>query len=215
MKFKSFFRQQLLEEIDSQFNGPIQVVEFFKQRKIIAGGLIQSGGILTNIWNKGLKKIKSKKLKIQNVLILGLGGGTAARLIVEKWPKVKITGIEIDPVMIKLGRKYFGLDKISQLKIIQAEASEWLLKCQLKKFDLILVDLYQGEKICSKIEEKFFLDNLRKKLADKGIVIFNCLFYAQHQQAAKNFIKKLEEFFNKIELVRIWSNLLILGQKKI
>jgi len=36
----------------------------------------------------------------------------AAKIISEKFPNAKITGIEIDPMMVEIGKKYFGLEKI-------------------------------------------------------------------------------------------------------
>ena len=239
----------VLEEIESSFNCKIQVIESFGERKIMAGGLIQSGGILGNIWEKGLKAIfpaspagGNFQLPIFNVLILGLGGGTVAQLVAKRWPQAKMMGIEIDPVMIQLGRKYFGLDELKNLEIIQADAIEWVnnarchpeakpkdLPCigdetdigkkffadtqndnKSYKFDLILVDLYQGDKVTPGVEKEQSLKSLKRILKPGGGIIFNRLFYNHHREITEKFVKKLEKLF-KITLIRAWSNLLILA----
>src|SRR3989338_7700264 len=90
---------------------------------IQAGGLTQSGGIVEIIWKKTLKKVKSEEGKVKSALILGLGGGTVAKLIRKNWPEAKITGVDIDPVMIELGKKYLHLDE-SQVKIKIQDATK-------------------------------------------------------------------------------------------
>ena len=213
MLAKKLLGSYLLEEVESEFNGQIRVYQSLGSRRIIAGGLIQPGGVLANIWYKGLNKITCYPA---SVLILGLGGGTAASLAARSWPKAEIIGIEIDPKMIQLGKKYFELDKLPQLKIIQGDAIEFIKnkKQQNKdKYDLILVDLYLGEKIVKESENKDFLIAIKKRLSNQGVVVFNRLFYDEHKEEAEGFVKLVEKYFKMVDLVRAWSNLLVLAKQ--
>lgn len=217
MSVTSWFLPELVEEVDSSINGKIQVVRSGSRYRLMAGGLIQSGGVLREIWNKGLKQVKerpglsskSRSFRVGQVLILGLGGGTAARLVAKLWPEAKMTGVEIDPIMIRLGKKYFDLDRFEQLTIVQADAFEWV-KDQRDTFDLVLVDMYLGELIPEQSEQPKFLQDLQSILATPGKVIFNRLFYDQHRQTAEAFVKTVEKEFGGVELVHAWSNLLVL-----
>lgn len=205
----------LLEEIESEFNGKIQVLESMGSKTIIAGGLIQSGGVLRDIWEKGLNSVKGKpangRVKIKNVLVLGLSGGTAARLATEKWPRATITGIEIDPLMIDLGKKHFGLSELSQLETVNEDAFAWLPSLDKnRQFDLVLVDLYLGDKICRQSEEKAFLKELKQRLNPKGVVIFNRLYYEKHKDVTEDFVTKIARHFKNVNLIRAWSNLLVM-----
>ena len=209
MRVTSLFLPEIVEEVDSSINGKIQVVQSGGRYRLMAGGLIQSGGVLRDIWHKGLKQVASCQLQVSSVLILGLGGGTVARLLAKEWPMAKITGVEIDPVMIRLGKKYFDLDRLDQLTIVQADAFVWV-KNHPAKFDLILVDMYLGEKVPKQSEQLEFLQDLQSILATPGKVIFNRLFYDQHQETARKFVARVEKEFGNGELVRAWSNLLVL-----
>ena len=120
----------------------VKVKSFLWQKSVWAGGVEQSGPLVKKVWEDALKKTCFSP---KNVLILGLGCGVAAKLISKKFPKAKIMGIEIDPVMINLGQKYFDLDKIPNLKIIEADAFK-AVKLLKEKYDLVLVDLYMGDK---------------------------------------------------------------------
>jgi len=215
-KSKNPLGSHLLEEVESEFNGKIQIYQTLGSKRITVGGLIQSGGVLANIWYKALSKLKSLRQladsNLKTILILGLGGGTAASLTARFWPKAEITGIEIDPKMIQLGKKYFELDKLPQLKIVEGEAIEYV-RNNNDKFDLILVDLYQGDKIVKKSESGEFIGLAKRRLKSKGIIIFNRLFYDDHKEKAEKFVKIIEKHFKKVVLVRAWSNLVVIGKK--
>ncbi len=216
MKALSFLIPQKLEEVKSNYNGKIEVVEVLGKPRIIVDNLLQSGGMMELIWKKAIKKISNFHPPaggpISNVLILGLGGGSAAQLVNQYFPKAKIIGIEIDPVVVKLGKKYFGLDKIKNLKIINQDGIKFIShhSSESNQFDLILVDLYLGGSFPKKASSKEFFKNLKKILSQRGLVIFNRLFYKEHRQLTEEFIKKLDQYFSKIELIRAWSNLLII-----
>ena len=128
-KRKLVLGKKLIETIDSPINGKINIYRSWCWPILEVGDLEQSGPFIAGIWKKALKNVqKFKSLKVQSVLILGLGAGTAARLVNRFWPEAKITGVEIDSKIIKLGKKYFDLDKIPNLKIICADAVKWLQK---------------------------------------------------------------------------------------
>jgi len=211
--------------------------------------MLQSGGLVELIWKKGINKISHYPclsgrqasthypLPIIHVLILGLGGGSAAKIINQLFPQAQIVGIEIDSLMIKLGKKYFGLDKIRNLKIIKANAIKFILNSRLSlrgtsvtkqsleiatapsalrndktEFDLILVDLYLGDLIPQQSRSTSFLKKLKKLLNTKGSVIINCLFYGKHKNEAEKVVAEANKVFSKIQLIRAWSNLLVVCQ---
>ncbi len=205
----------ILEERKSKFNGNLRVVKTFGMGTYIqANGLTQSGGIVESIWGKTLQKIFNSKLLINNCLILGLGGGTVAKLIRKNWPEAKITGVDIDPAMIELGRKYLGLNDI-EVNTIIADASNFPNHPNLhnKKFDLVIVDLYHGDRFPKKFATENFLRLARSHLANKGIVVFNRLYYKEKKPEAEKFGKKLQKIFSRIEYYHPISNLMFLCSK--
>ncbi len=184
----------------SKFNGDLKVVRSFGLGTYIqAGGLTQSGGIVESIWKSTLKKIKSKE--IEKVLILGLGGGTVAKLTRKYWPGAEVMGIDIDPMMIELGEKYLGLGE-TDVKIKIQDAGKPIPG----KFDLVIVDLYQGDKFPKKFEDEKFLESLTKN----KLVIFNRLYYGDKRAEAVKFGLKLQKIFKKVEYYYPEANLMFL-----
>lgn len=190
---------KILEERKSEFNGNIKVVRSLGFGTYIqVNSLTQSGGMVEEIWRSTLKNLRTKEIK--NCLILGLGGGTAAKLIRKYWPDAEITGVEIDPEMVELGRKYLGLD---DTEVIIQDAYEFMKKNK-EKYDLVIVDLYVGDKFPEKFEKEEFL----KKLTQNRLVIFNRLYFGEKRKEAVKFGNKLEKVFPKVNWFYPQANLM-------
>ena len=195
---------RILEERKSKFNGNIKVVRSLGFGTYIQiNNLTQSGGIVEAFWKETLRKIRKEKIK--SVLILGLGGGTLAKLVRKYWLKSKITGIEIDPVMVELGKKYLGL---KNTKVIIQDAYEYTKKNK-EIYDLAIVDLYVGDEFPNKFEDEEFL----KLLTKNKLVIFNRLYFGEKRKEAVRFGNKLEKIFKKVEWFYPQANLMFLCWK--
>jgi len=178
------FGTKILEEKDSKYNGHIRVLKTLGMGTYIqCDGLTQSGGIVEQIWKSTLKKIKSNDFN--KILILGLGGGTAAGLIRKKYPNAKIIGVEIDPIMIELGKKYLRLDDFNiDIKIEDAK------KSKIGGNDLVIIDTYLGDK---------FIEISKSGPAMAKLTVFNRLYYGDKKKEALEFGEKLKKIYEKVE----------------
>jgi spermidine synthase len=202
---------KILEERRSKFNGNLRVVRSFGLGTYIqADGLTQSGGIVEGIWKQTLKKVKSEKLKVKSCLILGLGGGTVAKLIRKNWPEAKITGVDIDPVMVELGIKYLALDT-SKAEIVIQDAFDYYLVPNA--YDLVIIDLYQGDQFPKKFESEDYIHLVRHGLASKGVAIFNRLYFKDKKKDAKDFGGKLKKIFKKVDYFYPITNIMFVCSK--
>jgi len=197
---------KILEERKSKFNGDLRVVKTWGMGTYIqAGGLTQSGGIVESIWKSTLKEVKKQKSKIKNVLILGLGGGTLVKLIKKNWPETKIIGVDIDPIMVELGKKYLGLNT-ADVKIIVRDAYDHCLIPNA--YDLVIVDLYNGDRYPEKFATDKFLKLILKLLSKGGIAIFNRLYFGNKRPEAIKFGLKLKKIFKSVEYYYPKANLM-------
>lgn len=203
---------KVLAEVTSPINGEIKVVKTLVFGTYIqVEGLTQSGGVMYSVWNTVLKKVKGQKSKVKSALILGLGGGDAARLIKKYWPEAKITGIEIDPEMVKLGQKYLGLDE-SKVTIKIQDAKDFV-KSQVKakkKYDLILIDVYVGYEVPEKFTEKEFIRQILVLTDKDGLVIFNRLYFGDKRKLAEIFHRELIKVFKKVRPIYPEANVMYL-----
>ena len=208
---RKVFGQVVLEKVNSAFNGEIYVTkDFLGEKRILIGGLTQSGRIIEKIWDKVLKQLEKKPSK---VLILGFGGGGAARVINKRFPKAKITALEIDPEIVKLAKKYFEVKRIKNLKLIVDDASSWI-KTAKEKFDLVLVDIYCGEEIPRSCQKETFFKNIKRLLVPSGTAIFNHLYGGEDIKRAEKFKAKLEKVFFQVTGSRAVANILFKAKKE-
>lgn len=199
-----FFFPKTVETTTSPINGEIRVVKHFGRFTVVAGGYTQSGGLVLAIWDKVLRSVKAASTsEITKILILGLGAGSAARVAFQLWRKARITGIEIDPVMLELGRKYFSLHSQPNLTVINTDAVSWLYAKRqeqaVPQFDLVLVDLYVGGHPPQESLRPRFLEAIRSSLGENGQALFNWLITSGKQSGHRGFRSSLEAVFKRVE----------------
>lgn len=144
----------------------MKVKSFFGQKSVWIGGFQQSGPLVEKLWSEALASFWPES-RISKILILGLGCGSVLKPLLKKFPNCQITGVEIDKEMIDIGKKYFNLEKYTNLKIVCDDAKNFCEKTK-EKYDLILVDMYKGN---VPEKSKVYLKNLNKN----GIVLTNHL----------------------------------------
>ena len=128
MNLLSILIPQAIFKKTSAFSGEVKVIDHVFERRLVIGGLTQSGGIVKVMWEKALNQsfVVRRLSLVKNVLILGLGAGTVTEVINKKWPEAKIVGVEIDPVIIEIGEKYFHLGDVKNLDIITDDATNYI-----------------------------------------------------------------------------------------
>ncbi|NER34085.1 MAG: hypothetical protein F6J93_08590 [Oscillatoria sp. SIO1A7] len=88
------------------------------------------------------------KLPDSSGLVLGLGCGAGLLMNLACFPQMRLTVVEIDPVVIRLCLTFFPLVQhyidAGRLEIVEADAGAFLSSNQ-KKFDFIQFDIYQGK----------------------------------------------------------------------
>ncbi len=77
------------------------------------------------------------------MLILGLGGGSVARVVRALAPRAKIVGVEKDRRVLRAARAHLDLDFLG-IEVIEAAAEDFLSRSR-RSFDLIIEDVFVGQ----------------------------------------------------------------------
>ena len=108
-------------------------------------------------------------------LLLGLGGGSVNKSLRRNFRySGKIEAVEVDPVMINIANKQFGVVKDRRTQIECCEAFQYLKK-ETKKFDLVIVDLFIDNRVSEKILSGDFWSALKDRVSPGGYIIFNSM----------------------------------------
>jgi len=78
----------------------------------------------------------------RSLLVLGLGGGSAARLLRALAPKARIVGVERGAEVLRVARRHFDLDALG-LEVVCDDAQHYLFETRWR-FDLIVEDIFVG-----------------------------------------------------------------------
>ena len=78
----------------------------------------------------------------RSILVLGLGGGSAARLARRLAPGAHIVGVERDRGVLRAARRWFGLSELD-LEVVRGDARTYLARCR-RRFDAVLEDVFVG-----------------------------------------------------------------------
>ena len=88
--------------------------------------------------------------ELDNVLAIGLGGGALCSYLHVKFQELQIEAVEIDPTVIEIAKRYFGLTTGPNLKVHCADGIAYIRNLASSgKFHII---------ICLMIENAFIID---------------------------------------------------------
>lgn len=108
----------------------------------------------------------------RRVAILGNAGGTTARAYGVYYPQARIDGVELDPAVSAVGRRYFGLGDNPRLRVVTADARPFLAASR-ERYDLILIDAYRQPYVPFYLATREFFRLCRRHLAPGGVVALN------------------------------------------
>ncbi|TAF09516.1 MAG: spermidine synthase [Flavobacteriia bacterium] len=146
-----------------------------------------SYGSLQRVLKKGLKYIGYDRIRnFQSILVLGVAGGSVIETLKKEIKfEGQITGVEIDPVVVELATKYFGLGKYNNVSIVIDDAFEFVLKSN-EKHDLIIIDIFQDTTMPNFLFEDFFINRINFLLKVNGFILFNTMIL-NNNDSERNF----------------------------
>ena len=118
-------------------------------------------------------QISSLQSPISNLLLIGAAAGTVAGLYTEIYGPVAITGVELDPEILRVGEEYFAA-MWPNYTPVAADGRRWLAQQPVEaRFDVIAIDAYRPPYIPFHLTTVEFFELVRDHLTDNGIVAVN------------------------------------------
>ncbi|APW63486.1 spermidine synthase [Paludisphaera borealis] len=115
----------------------------------------------------------------EKVLIVGLGGGSMVHFLQQHDPKVKVDVVEIDPTIVSIADRYFGVRTGRNVNINVTDGLDYLTHADAK-YDVIYMDAFLRpsggtDKVGVPLHLKTlkFYSEVQKRLNPDGVVVFN------------------------------------------
>ncbi|HSO93288.1 MAG TPA: fused MFS/spermidine synthase [Candidatus Dormibacteraeota bacterium] len=105
------------------------------------------------------------------VAIIGLAGGTVARQFTAIDGPVQIDGVELDPKIVDVGRRFFAMNE-PNLHVHIADGRYWMAT-QQQRYDVILVDAYRQPYIPFYLTTREFFESAKAHLNPGGVLAIN------------------------------------------
>lgn len=109
--------------------------------------------------------------RVDSLCLIGLAGGTIARLYTQVFGPIPIDGVELDPLVIETGRRYFALAQPNVQAV--AQDGRFFLQATNRRYDVIAVDAYRPPYIPFHLATVEFFELARAHLTDEGVIAIN------------------------------------------
>lgn len=109
--------------------------------------------------------------RVDSLCLIGLAGGTVARLYTRAFGPIPIEGVELDPTVIEAGRRYFAMNEPNLQAV--AQDGRFFLQASARRYDVIAVDAYRPPYIPFHLTTVEFFQLARARLTEEGVVAIN------------------------------------------
>jgi spermidine synthase len=162
------------------------------------------------LWNPNLKR----------VLMVGLGGGSAQRSYQHYYTNVMVETVELDPVVVTVAKKYFGVIETPK-HIIHTNDGRVFLRRTTNTYDAIIMDAYTttryGSSIPPHLTTKEFFAVASDRLNSNGVMAYNVIGQVNgwHADFIGSLYRTMKEVFPRVYLfpARESQNVVLLATK--
>lgn len=108
---------------------------------------------------------------VTSLAIVGLAAGTISKQYTAVYGPIPIDGIEIDPDIVEVGRRYFDMTE-PNLNVI-VEDGRWALEQSPRRYSVVGIDAYRLPYIPAHLTTQEFFQSVKTHLADNGVLVIN------------------------------------------
>jgi spermidine synthase len=112
--------------------------------------------------------------RARDVLFVGVGGGSGLKRLWRDFPPLQLHAVELDPVVVDVAYRYFGLPHHPRL-LVEVEDGRRFLAGNQRRWDVIVIDAYFSDSIPFHLTTHEFLELVRSRLAPGGVVVANVI----------------------------------------
>ena len=109
---------------------------------------------------------------LSRILIVGLGGGTLPGFFRSQFADIEIDVVEIDPDVLDVARTYCGFREDERMHVHVEDGRDFIEGCS-NRYDVIILDGFDAEKIPRHLLTLEFLQAVRNALAPEGVAVAN------------------------------------------
>jgi spermidine synthase len=139
--------------------------------------------------------------RVKRIAVVGLAGGSIARLYTELYGPLPIDGIEIDPKIVEVGRDYFAMNQ-PNLNVIVGDGRAAIANSP-RRYDVIALDAFRVPYIPWHMTTREFMQELRDHLTPGGVIAINVGRTRTDYQMVDAMAKTAAEVFPSVYVIDV------------
>jgi len=139
--------------------------------------------------------------RVERVALIGLAAGTTARQYTHVYGPVPVDGVEIDPVIVRAGRRYFRMTQ-PNLETIVADGRSYLANTD-RTYTVIGVDAYRLPYIPAHLTTVEFFREARNHLAPDGVIVINVGRTGSDYRLVEAIVSTLSRVFPSAHVIEV------------
>jgi len=139
----------------------------------------------------------------RSILMLGLAGGTAFRVLRHLLPECQLTAVDIDEEIVDLAKEHMGMDALG-VEVILGDAYAWL-KSNRRRFDVVIDDIYLAgmtDVFRPQHCDVRMVRDLKRAIAPGGVLAVNLVTGEGHRAMQSSTRRCLREEFPMVRAIR-------------
>jgi predicted membrane-bound spermidine synthase len=139
--------------------------------------------------------------KLHRVGIIGLAGGTIAHQFTQVYGPVPIDGVEIDPAIVNVGRRFFNMNEPNLHVYVQDGRT--FLETTHAQYDLVAIDAFEQPYIPFQLTTKEFFATVRAHLSPTGVVALNTGHTTHDYRLVQAFVNTMSQVFPSVYVFNV------------
>jgi len=111
--------------------------------------------------------------KVKRILMIGFGGGQMSNYLFDRFEGIEIDAVDIDPEVIRLARRYFGVPKSPRYRTHAADGRLFVEQAGDARWDMVILDAFRGVFVPYHLKTVEYYQSLLQHLAPGGVVVAN------------------------------------------
>ncbi|MFM8334763.1 MAG: spermidine synthase [Opitutaceae bacterium] len=137
----------------------------------------------------------------RRVLIVGLGGGTLPMFIRHYYPEAVIDGVDINPDVVDVARRFLGFREDARMRGIVADGRKFIEDTR-EPYDVIFLDAFGADSVPPPLSTVEFLRAVRKALKPSGVAVGN-IWSREYNRLYDSMVRTYQEAFDDLYLLEV------------
>ncbi|HTI14744.1 MAG TPA: fused MFS/spermidine synthase [Dictyobacter sp.] len=139
--------------------------------------------------------------QLHRVAIIGLAAGTVAHQFTQVYGPVPIDGVEIDPAIVNVGRKYFGMNE-PNLHVYE-EDGRTFMETTHNQYNVVAVDAFDQPYIPFQLTTREFFTEVKDHLSANGVIALNTGHTETDYRLVQAFVNTMSQVFPSVYVFNV------------